>query len=171
MINLLTLKRYCNGDFTKIENYEKAVNDNVCTYDVHHRLETHFSDGTERPKNAQLYAKELKALDMYYNRPPEELIFLTSQEHRAVHQTGLKKSKAFCDNHSKIFKSKWADPEYKQYMSSRNSHMGFPHTDKWVKQHAEQMTGRHWYTDGKTSVFTFECPEGFKPGRTKKGDR
>ncbi len=60
-----------------IENYEKAKADNFNGWDCHHRLETHFSDGTERPKNAQLSANELIALDMYYNRPPEELIFLT----------------------------------------------------------------------------------------------
>lgn len=171
MVNLSTLKRYCNGDVTKIENYEEAVNDDTTTYNIHHRLETHFSDGTERPKNAQLTMKELISLDMYYNRPAEELIFLTPKEHRAVHQVGLKRSKAFCDKHSKIFKSKWEDLEYKQYMSSRNSHKGFPHTDKWAKQHSEQMTGRHWYTDGITSVFAFECPKGFKAGRTKKGDK
>ena len=49
-----------------IENFEKAAADNFIGWDCHHRLETHFSDGTERPKNAQLSAAELKALDMYY---------------------------------------------------------------------------------------------------------
>ena len=165
MINLTTLKKYCNGDFTKIENYEEAVNDETQTWSCHHRL------GIMPFSNKRVSHKRLIEMGLYFNQPPEALIFLKEGEHRSTHQTGLKKSKEFCDNHSKIFMLKWADPEYKQYMTSRNSHMGFPHTDKWAKQHAEQMTGRHWYTDGKTSVFTFECPEGFKPGRTKKGDR
>lgn len=27
--------------------------------------------------------------------------------------------------------------------------------------------GMHWYNDGSTSVLTYECPSGFKPGRLK----
>lgn len=71
-------------DFAKIENYEKAVADNS-KWECHHRLETHFSDGTLRPKNCYLTAKELKALDMYFDRPAEELIFLSKSEHCALH--------------------------------------------------------------------------------------
>lgn len=68
-----------------IENYEKAISDKTQTWHCHHRLETHFSDGTERPKNAQITVEELKALNMYFNRPPEELIFLTHKEHLRLH--------------------------------------------------------------------------------------
>ena len=71
-----------------IENYDKAIADADNLWICHHRLETHFSDGTQRPKNAQLLASELKALGIYFNRPPEELIFLNHTDHRNVHQKG-----------------------------------------------------------------------------------
>ena len=86
MINK-NIKRFCS-DVAKIENYEKAMNDTTQVWHCHHRLETHFSDGAPRPKNAQLFAKELIALNMYYHRPPEELIFLTEKEHLQLHFKG-----------------------------------------------------------------------------------
>ena len=92
MISKRCINSYCNGDITKIENYELAVNDETQTWDCHHKLETHFSDGSERPVNAQLSRDELKALDMYFDRPPEELIFLTSTDHIHIHKRGLKYS-------------------------------------------------------------------------------
>lgn len=71
-----------------IENYDLAISDTTQTWVCHHRLETHFSDGTPRPKNAQLSREELIALGMYYNRPSEELIFLTEKEHQNAHHKG-----------------------------------------------------------------------------------
>ena len=76
---------YCT-DYTKIENYEQAVNDKEHIWDCHHRLESHFSDGTLRPYGNFISKKELKELDMYYKRPPEELIFLTRAEHINLHK-------------------------------------------------------------------------------------
>ena len=66
-----------------IENYEKAVNDSTNVWICHHRLETHNSDGERRL--VDITSAELKALDMYFNRPPEELIFMTSSEHWELH--------------------------------------------------------------------------------------
>lgn len=71
-------------DVTKVENYEKAKADNFVNWVQHHRLETHNSDGERRL--AQLTAEELKALDMYYKRPAEELIWLTRAEHINIHR-------------------------------------------------------------------------------------
>lgn len=97
-----TVKLYCCEDISKIENYEQAMNDETQIWECHHRLETHFSDGTERPKNAQLTIKELKALGMYYNRPPEEFIFLTSLNHKRLHQFGIKRGSMNKDHKKKI---------------------------------------------------------------------
>lgn len=71
-------------DVTKVENYEKAKADNFVNWVQHHRLETHNSDGEKRL--VQITAEELKALDMYYNRPAEELIWLTRAEHINIHR-------------------------------------------------------------------------------------
>lgn len=75
MINLKDVKKYCK-DYTKIENYEQAINDSE-TWECHHKLEIR-----EDYLNS---CEELKSMNLYYNRPPEELIFLTVKEHRKVH--------------------------------------------------------------------------------------
>lgn len=83
MIGDTRVKEKCK-DFTKIENYDKAIADDAL-WVCHHRLETHFSNGTPRPNNAHISEEELRALDMYLDRPPEELIFLTLSEHSKLH--------------------------------------------------------------------------------------
>lgn len=60
-----------------------AMSDETQVWHCHHRLETHTSDGEKRL--IDLTPTELRALGVYYDRPPEELIFLTSEEHRKVH--------------------------------------------------------------------------------------
>lgn len=71
-----------------IENYDKAVADATQVYEVHHRLETHTSDGERRL--VELTREELIALGMYYDRPAEEFIFLTIDEHNKLHHIGMK---------------------------------------------------------------------------------
>ena len=47
-----------------IENYDKAIADTTQTWDCHHRLETHNSDGERLLANVS--GSELVALDTYY---------------------------------------------------------------------------------------------------------
>lgn len=68
----------------KIENYEKAKADNFKGWDCHHRLETHNSDGKRRI--VDITVNELIALEMYYNRPASELIFMKKSEHNSLHK-------------------------------------------------------------------------------------
>lgn len=76
---------YCIPEqIEQIENYEFAKKDNFQGWHIHHRLETHNSDGEKRLVN--LSREELIALDMYYNRPANELIFLTASEHAKLHR-------------------------------------------------------------------------------------
>ena len=79
------IKRFCK-DYAKIENYEKAIADTTQVWQCHHRLETHNSDGERRL--VDIFSAELIALGMYFDRPPEELIFLTKVEHRRLHCKG-----------------------------------------------------------------------------------
>lgn len=88
MTKLYSLKKYCN-DYTNIENYELAKADNFVDWDLHHKLESHNSDGELRLQF--LTAKELKALDMYWNRPAEELIFMRRIEHTSLHSSNRTK--------------------------------------------------------------------------------
>lgn len=99
-MTLSNIKQYC-AEYWLIENYDKAASDKFQRWDCHHRLQTHFSDGTLRPPKCRLSARELIALDMYYNRPPEELIFLTCQEHSSLHHKRKTYSKETRDKISK----------------------------------------------------------------------
>jgi hypothetical protein len=75
---------YCvKGQETQIENYAMARSENFKDWSRHHRFETHNSDGEKRLVN--ITVEELKALDMYYNRPAEELIWLRNKEHSKLH--------------------------------------------------------------------------------------
>ena len=79
--------KYCKN-IEEIENYASAAADNFVGWDVHHRLETHNSDGERR--SVCLSREELKALGTYYDRPASELIFLKHSEHiRLHHETPL----------------------------------------------------------------------------------
>ena len=73
-----------DGKIDQIENYQLALKNDFKGWLTHHRLETHDSDGKIRLVG--LTVQELKAMDMYYKRPPEELIFLKRDEHEKIHQ-------------------------------------------------------------------------------------
>lgn len=77
MVSIEQLNKYCNGDITKIENYEKAVSDPDVIWECHHRLE-------EQGYSAQKLIK----MNRYYKVPPEELKLMTPTEHRQLHMVG-----------------------------------------------------------------------------------
>ena len=76
--NIKFLEKYCK-DYTKIENYEEALKSPI-KYDLHHRLE--ISENKSR--------KDLKEENLYYVRPPDELVFLEHGEHIRLHKEGEK---------------------------------------------------------------------------------
>src|SRR5574344_2797908 len=81
-------QQYCCQDISQIENYSLAKADNFIKWDIHHRLETNNSDGEHRL--VDIASKELMKLDMYYNRPASELIFMKHGDHVALHNKGKK---------------------------------------------------------------------------------
>ena len=151
-------ERYCK-DYEKIENYEVAKKDDFIGWECHHRLETHTPDGERR--DADISHKELKALGMYYNRPAEELIFLTTSEHYAFRKgkPGPNKGKKFSEEHKKklgeAHKGKKFSEEHKKKLGE--AHKGNTNTK-----------GTRWYNNGKINTMAKECPPGFVPGRIKK---
>ena len=135
-------KQYCK-DFENIENYEKAKKDDFKGWLCHHRLETHTSDGERRP--VDISVEELLALDMYYNRPSSELIFLTRSEHKSLHKLSEESKKKL----SEANKGKKLSEETREKLS-------------------EARKGLHWFNNGKISKRAKECPPGFVPGRIEK---
>lgn len=97
MINEQCVHNYCKDDITKIENYNKAIDDTTQTWDVHHRLEFTL-DGEFAHSQS-----DLKQMNMYYDRPYFELIFLTKAEHMRLHRTGQPRS---ADTRKKISNSR-----------------------------------------------------------------
>ena len=177
-------KQYCK-DYQNIENYEKALADNFVGWECHHRLETHTPDGKRRGED--ISHKELKALGLYYNRPANELIFLTTREHYIYRKGRHRPAET---------RRKMAESRKGKYTGEKNPMYGKHHTDEarrkmagmkkgeknpmYGKHHSagtkEKMSkklsgenspayGKHWYNNGKENKFCYECPDGFVPGR------
>lgn len=173
-MDLKYYKLYCKN-FENIENFEKAKKDNFKGWEVHHRLETHNSDGERRL--VDITKTELKALDMYYNRPAEELIFLTAKEHKQLHTRG-KSNPNFGKQHSsetrkkisKGNKGKYLSEDTKNKISKANKgrtpwNKGKHCSSEQKIKQSEAIKGRHWYNNGKENKFCYECPEGFVAGK------
>lgn len=138
-----TFEKYCK-DYEKIENYEKALADNFKGWHCHHRLETHNSDGIRRP--VDITQKELKALGMYYNRPPEELIFLTSREHNAFGK-GKKRSEETKKKIREANKGKKLSEETRNKIGAANK--GKKHSEEAKKKMREAHKGQVAWNKGK----------------------
>ena len=160
------LKYYCK-DYENIENYEAAKKDNFKGWECHHRLETHNSDGERRL--VDITRDELKALDMYYNRPSSELIFLTKSEHYILHHKGKPRSAETKKKLSEANKGKHLSEETRKKLSEASK--GHTVSDETKKKIAEankrnkNVRGTRWYNNGKISKRAKECPDGFVPGR------
>ena len=152
-------KQYCK-DFENIENYEKAKADNFKNWHCHHRLETHNSDGERRL--VDITRRELLALDMYYNRPSSELIFLTRSEHKSLHKLSEESKKKLSEAH----KGKHLSEESKKKLSEANK--GKKLSEETKKKLSEARKSLHWFNNGKISKRAKECPLGFVPGRIEK---
>ena len=143
------------SEIERVQNYELALKDKFKGWNCHHRLETHNSDGERRL--VDISHKELKALDMYYHRPAEELIFLTVAEHNRLHQEGKP--------HSEETKKKMSE-------SHKGKKRG-PHSEETKRKMSEAMKGNtnnkgtKWFNNGEINKRCFECPEGFVPGRLR----
>lgn len=86
-------KRYKNAytleSVIHIEGFERMA-DSDEKFVIHHRLETHRWSKKQQKwilRDEPIPAKVLKALNLYYNRPASELIFLSSSEHSKLHNS------------------------------------------------------------------------------------
>ena len=187
-------EKYCTEP-EKIENYDKAKKDNFVGWVCHHR------------KGVDIPTEELQVLDMYYNRLPEELIFLTRSEHSIIHSTG-ENNAMYGKRHSTEAKKKNSEAHKGRHHSEESrikmseSRKGRHHSEEWKNKIGESnkgkkrsketrnriseakkghlvteeqknkqskaIKGRRWYNNSKICVMSFECPEGFVPGRIKK---
>ena len=80
MINLRNAKQFCSEDISLIENYNKAIADKEKTWDIHHRRECDDEGRTLFTK------KQLIEINLYFDRPASELIFVTRSTHKKIHR-------------------------------------------------------------------------------------
>ena len=104
--NIRNAKKFCCEDISKIENYEKALNDSEL-YDCHHKLEIELNKSQ----------KELKEMGLYFNRPANELIFLTQSEHIRLHRKFMSKKER--DKRSKAAHKRYESQEERDKQSTR----------------------------------------------------
>ena len=178
MISVKHVCAYCREDISLIENYEEAINSPE-KWHCHHRLETHFEDGTMRPLDSFLSGPDLIKQNLYYGRPASELIFLSIKDHFSLHSKSLKykqrmsesikkvtSTKEYREKMSKALKGKntWSkgkkhSEEHKQktskglkdyYKNHENPMKGKHQTDEAKAKQSAAFKGRHWkLIDGK----------------------
>lgn len=161
-------KKVC-PNFTDVENHDKALADNYEGWVLHHKL------------GVGVLREELMELNLYYNRPPQELIFVTEKEHRLIHnkcmkhkeswhkklsasKKGVKKSEQHKERIRQAALRRWARKGEKEKQSERIKASCTPERNEKVRL---GKLGKKWYTDGNVCVLRTECPEGFVPGRIK----
>ena len=125
MIADYKVKNFCKDDISKIENYDKAINDNTQTWHCHHKLETELN----------LSKTELIEKDLYYNRPASELIFLTKIEHKRLHTCGKPRSEETKKkiSMSRKGKSPWNKGKKNIYSEETRKRLSDSHKGKKVK--------------------------------------
>ena len=151
-------KRHYCSDVENVENFEKAKADNFKGWHCHHRLETHTSDGERRL--VDISAAELQALGMYYNRPAEELIFLTRSEHSSLYKPSEETKKKI----SETLKGQPKSEETKKKMSDAKKNM----SEETKKKISASKKGTRWFNNGKINIRVKECPPGFVSGMLRR---
>ena len=82
MINTIYANAYCKEDISLIENYDKAINDTIETWECHHKDEIRTL-----PSGMVVIRTRQDLIDngRYYHCPANELIFLKHEEHSRLH--------------------------------------------------------------------------------------
>lgn len=117
MKHITRLRKICK-EIEHVENYNQAEQDNFHGWILHHRLELTL-------ENEQAHtAEELIRLNMYYDRPYFELIFMKRSEHTKLHNIAKGKAGLYEARKCKISESvKQAYKEGRLNKSGQNNGM------------------------------------------------
>ena len=146
------VKKYCCEDISKIENYDKAIADTTQMWDCHHRMEL-IKTGAVVDSTKQ----DLIDWDIYYNRPADELIFLTKAEHMSLHWKGKHHSEEYkrkmseaCKGRTAWNKGKTFSEEYKRNMSELMKGRTF--SEEWKRKLSESQKGKKLSEEAKRKL-------------------
>jgi len=128
------IERYCK-DYVLIENYDLALADDFKGWHCHHRLETHTLDGKRLEKDIPM--KELKEKGIYYDRPPEELIFMKSKDHKQLH---MKEYDNYAE-HREQYLNKYNETHKEQIKQYRKQH--YEKNKEYIKQQTKEYRDSH----------------------------
>lgn len=149
-------------EFTKIENYSQAVLDTSQKWECHHKLETHYlKNGKWVERDEEVSREELIKDGLYFDRPYNELIFLTKTEHISMHNRNRYDKDIFTT------KGMHHSEETKEKIST--SMEGHRVSEKAKEKMSEKRKNNYfWFNNGIVNKRAKECPEGFVPGRLPK---
>lgn len=152
MINEHYAVKYCCGDISLIENYAQAVSDKTQTWDCHHNAEI--------LPCGRFSVKDLMKHGLYWNQPPNRLIFLPHTYHMSLHLSGPRKwQKA-----RGFFKGKHHSSETKQKL--RDINLGKHSSIETRMKQSKSLCGLKWWNNGVENKRSRECPgEGWTGGR------
>ena len=168
MINEKQARKYCREDITLIKNYAEAVADTTQTWICHHQNAEPFTG---------FCTKDLKKMNMYYQRPASELKFVTYSEHTYIHgkgkrgtMYGKRQSEETRKKISAAMKGKTHSEETRKKLKGKAAwNKGKILSEETRKKMSETHNGKHWYNNGIVDTFAKSCPEGFVPGRIRRG--
>lgn len=130
MISKRQVKRYCCEDISKIENYDKAMADTTQTWECHHRMEL-----IETGAIVDSTQQDLKDWGIYYNRPADELIFLTHKEHLSLHHRSKPRLEEIKRKISETLKGKPHSEEMRRKLSEvMKSKMHGSQSEEWKRK-------------------------------------
>lgn len=130
MINEKYAKKFCKEDISKIKNYDKAIADTTQTWHCHHMTETWWNCSKQ----------DLIDNECYYGRKACELIFLTPEEHRRMHNKGKHLSEKTRRKLSEAAKGRTFSEETRRKLSE--SHKGKTLTEEHRKKMSEAAKGK-----------------------------
>ena len=147
--------KFCSEPIDKIEHYEEALAEDFAGWCIHHRLEIQESKRVSR--------QELKDQGLYYDRPANELVFMTNGEHMKLHMTGKHHSEEHRQKIAESLKCKHRSAEHRKKLSEalsgeKNPMYGKHHSEESRKKIAEAKRGKLWWNNGVSCKHAKECP-------------
>lgn len=138
MISLFKVSKFCKEYPSMIENYDKAMEDKYHIWHCHHKLEI----GSDYNNTVE----DLKLMNLYYNRPACEFIFLTSAEHNKLHNTNMSSTKR--NNLSKAMaKVKHTEEWNNKVSNALKGHTGYYKDKKFETEHKDNISSsltKYW---------------------------